>query len=552
MLDLNARMLYKVRFNIAPTEQECDLLWIIVMHVREWQTRKHNRNGQDIIPRQIQKWSALKNGDRIFSEDNSVYIESDLFVDDKRKTYWACRITETAIVSPGYAPRQWVTEIGFEQEDNAEAFLSCVLSYSDWAGFVGAYQDDPEPSIPNIIKRYILRDNRIRVFCGPDDATNEPIKLSVGDWPQFEERIRNRDRILPYIYISPYVDGKDEEAHCKYYVDPHKLAEKMFGNALVFYADDMDFTEEMRYMSPDYACYGGALRVYQPNTTEAARHRYMSRDDLVLLGEETVIKSLIRAFAQNVKFYESFLRMEQCQKLRTDLQRKKRLEELNRQHQAQMNEVESQKLDEAIEEERKRLEAEEWAEDLSQTVDEQKRRIWNLETQVDALNIYATENAGMKKSLESREHIDKMPSSRDDVVRYFQQVFADRLDFSASAIKSLKGCTLAPGVLWEFFYALATVMWPLLDSGNGDAYAQFRNKTGYDCARGEGAETRKDKKLMRQYQIDFNGEPIDIEPHLTFPAEGQSIHFGYSKNLRKIIIAHCGEHLDNYTTRKVH
>lgn len=158
----------------------------------------------------------------------------------------------------------------------------------------------------------------------------------------------------------------------------------------------------------------------------------------------------------------------------------------------------------------------------------------------------------MKKSLESREHIDKMPSSRDDVVRYFQQVFADRLDFSASAIKSLKGCTLAPGVLWEFFYALATVMWPLLDSGNGDAYAQFRNKTGYDCARGEGAETRKDKKLMRQYQIDFNGEPIDIEPHLTFPAEGQSIHFGYSKNLRKIIIGHCGEHLDNYTTRKVH
>lgn len=87
MLDLNARMLYKVRFNIVSTEQECDLLWIIVMHVREWQTRKHNKNGREIIPRQIQKWTALKNGDRIFSEDNSVYIESDLFVDDKQKTY---------------------------------------------------------------------------------------------------------------------------------------------------------------------------------------------------------------------------------------------------------------------------------------------------------------------------------------------------------------------------------------------------------------------------------------------------------------------------------
>lgn len=49
----------------------------------------------------------------------------------------------------------------------------------------------------------------------------------------------------------------------------------------------------MRYMSPDYARYGGALQVYQPNATEVARHRYMSSYDLVHLGEETVIKSLV-------------------------------------------------------------------------------------------------------------------------------------------------------------------------------------------------------------------------------------------------------------------
>ena len=552
MHDLNARMLYKVKFNIASVEPGNDLLWLVVMHIRQWQTRKYNTHEQEIIPTNLRKWSALKNGDRIFSENDSVYIESDNYVDDVGSVFWACRIIENPLAAPGYAPRQWITEIGYEQHTKDEAMLSCVLTYSDRAGFVGPYQDEPEASIPNIIKKYILRDNRIRVYCGPDDLSSTPIRLSVGDWPQFEERIRDSNRVLPYIYISPYEDPTDDNARCKYYVNPSTLATAMFGNALVFYADDMDFTAEMRYMSPDYSCYGGALRVYTPNTTEAARHRYMSPSDLVMLGEDVVISSFIRAFAQNVNFYESFLRIEQCKKLRADAVRKKRIEQLKEQHRAQMSQVENTKLEEAIEEESKRLEAEDRANELESTVNEQKKKIWRLEEQANALQVYATENAGLRKSIEARMHLPHMPSSREDVVNYFMQVFADKLDFTPDALKSLKGCTLNPAVLWDFFFDLATVMWPLLDGGNGDPYAQFRNKTGYDCARSEGSATRKDKKLMRQFQTVLNGEVIDIEPHLTFPADRQSIHFGYSTTLRKIIIGHCGEHLDIYSTRKVH
>lgn len=552
MLDLNARMLYKVKFNISPVEPGNDLLWLVVMHIRQWQAWKYNKNGQEIIPSNLRKWSSLKNGGRIFSENDSVYIESDSYVDDVGRLFWACRIIENPLPAPGYAPRQWITEIGYEQHTEDEAMLSCVLTYSDRAGFVGPYQDEPEASIPNIIKRYILRDSRIHVYYGPDELSSTPIRLSVGDWPQFEERIRDQSRVLPYIYISPYKDLEDESTKCKYYVDPSKLATAMFGNALVFYADDLDFTAEMRYMSPDYSCYGGALRVYTPNATEAARHRYMSPLDLVMLGEDVVIGSFIRAFAQNVNFYESFLRIEQCKKLKADAARKSRIEQLKEQHRAQMSQVENMKLEEAIDEETKRLEAEDRANDLEKTVKQQKERIWRLEERANALQVYAAENAGLRKSIEARMHLSQLPSSRESVVEYFTQIFADRLDFTPEALKSLKECTLNPSVLWEFFYDLATVMWPLLDGGNGDPYAQFRNKTGFDCARGEGSETRRDKKLMRQFQTVFKGEIIDIEPHLTFPAERQSIHFGYSMSLRKIIIGHCGKHLDIYSTRKVH
>ena len=37
MLDLNATMFYKVKFNIEALDPDKDLLWEIVMHVKEWQ-----------------------------------------------------------------------------------------------------------------------------------------------------------------------------------------------------------------------------------------------------------------------------------------------------------------------------------------------------------------------------------------------------------------------------------------------------------------------------------------------------------------------------------
>ena len=548
MFDLNARMLYKVKFSISSVVPGDDLLWTVIHHIMRWQVGKHNRNGANILPTLLPKWSALKYGNRIFSEDSTVFIESEVFHDDDSSTYWACRITESPAPARGYAPRQWITEIGFEQHAKSEAALSCVLTYSDRAGFVGPYQEDPQPSIPNLIKRYILGDRRLRVFSGADELSDKPVRLATGDWPGFEQRIRDSQRQLPYIYISPY----SEEGLCRYYVDPQKLAVAMYGNAIVFYSDDLGFTSEMRYMSPEYSCYDGALRVYQPNTDEVQRHRYMSPNDLIILGEDVVIESLTRAFVQNVSFYDTFLRIEQCVKLRTEYLRRKRIEEIREQHRTEITEVESKKLDEAIEEEKKRIEAESLADERAETITKQEYKIQALQDQIDRLSKNASENAGLRSALSARESIGKMPSTREEVIDYFNKVFADRIAFSKQAIKSLKGCTLDPSVLWRFFFALATIMWDLYDGENGDIYAQFKNKTGFDCARGEGSATRNDKRLMRQYEITYEGEPIDIEPHLTFPAEKQSIHFGYSRILHRIIIGHCGQHLDNYTTRKVH
>jgi hypothetical protein len=62
--------------------------------------------------------------------------------------------------------------------------------------------------------------------------------------------------------------------------------------------------------------------------------------------------------------------------------------------------------------------------------------------------------------------------------------------------------------------------------------------------------TRKDKELMKQFATVYDGEVIDTEPHITFPKLAQSIHFGYSDKEGKIVVGHCGEHLNIYSTQK--
>ena len=94
-------------------------------------------------------------------------------------------------------------------------------------------------------------------------------------------------------------------------------------------------------------------------------------------------------------------------------------------------------------------------------------------------------------------------------------------------------------------------MWDLMQSDScPDPYKEFRSRTGIDASRGEGRMTRKDSKLMEQFKTHYDGRVIDIEPHITYGRESQSVHFGFDAETGKIIIGHCGEHLDIYSTQK--
>ena len=321
MQDLNSTLFYKTKFNISAMNTDDDLLWKIVLHIREWQVGKWNKE-YPVVPTQIRKWTALKFGKKLFWNENPdntrVFIESAHYIDESTNhEYWACDIMEQATPPTGMCAREWHTEIGFEKTSNNTAVFSCVLSYGDVPGFIGPVQDTPGPSIPRLITN-ILRDSSLKTDIGIDSIPIRERKLLVGNWPDFKDRLINPEREIPYIYIT--AESFDIESGTPVFpVDPKDVAYNLCGNAIVYYSGDIGIVEENQYMETGgYHCHNGTIYIFYPaNPTRTGddgddlyKIRYITTEQVTEYGEKETIHMLRRALAQDVNFYDTFFRLD--------------------------------------------------------------------------------------------------------------------------------------------------------------------------------------------------------------------------------------------------
>lgn len=127
MQDLNATIFFKAKFHIYATSGENDdLLWKLILDIRSWITKKLNRPGcHPVIESSLHKWTFFKKGGKFYDLEplNRVYAESVFHQaeDEPSKISWACKIVEKPEVESGYAPREWITEIGYQADTNTSA-----------------------------------------------------------------------------------------------------------------------------------------------------------------------------------------------------------------------------------------------------------------------------------------------------------------------------------------------------------------------------------------------------------------------------------------------
>ncbi len=100
-----------------------------------------------------------------------------------------------------------------------------------------------------------------------------------------------------------------------------------------------------------------------------------------------------------------------------------------------------------------------------------------------------------------------------------------------------------------------SAFYPLFASHDAGDYAKkFNARSIFELKRGAGKMTRKDSRLMAQYQDTYQGRAINAEAHLAKGNDDASpnslrLYFAFDEETDRIIVSHIGKHLDNYSTR---
>lgn len=165
-------------------------------------------------------------------------------------------------------------------------------------------------------------------------------------------------------------------------------------------------------------------------------------------------------------------------------------------------------------------------------------------SELEQVNVDALD--GIRKSLAV------MPENLTQLLDLANALYSDKIVILPDAYRSAKKFN---GVLteeWEILTATATTLWDLcFEETVGDRLSsEFKNRTGYELARGESGTTRAMPNLMKLRKRTYKGKEIDISPHI----KGRNIkfafrlHFYIDREEEKIVIGHIGGHLDTAGT----
>lgn len=244
-----ASLFYKCRFQTDPVESLEDPLWTLVMQVRSWMCGKHRD-----ITREMRDWtSEVKYGGELRNPDASVRIKSRLYHPNTSEgLMWACQIEEfvdgdnDAVMGTGFAGQIWTTEIGYRETPNRSGDVSIMLSYFNEPYYIGRTKIPPTPNIPRIVRMITEREE---LGCNVSGMPIEKMVLGVGGTRydssafMFWSRVNDPQREYPIVYI-----GKDSLG--QYAVDPRKLNDFIFPNALVCHPLDDAASRRIRDTKP--------------------------------------------------------------------------------------------------------------------------------------------------------------------------------------------------------------------------------------------------------------------------------------------------------------
>lgn len=474
--------------------------------------------------------------------------------------FWAARMQIQDRTIPD---RYWRTDIGLMAKGGGEFTVGVTVENFLRPGYLGPEPIPPSFSAPQIVER-LLADYWMP-HSGDLPLTNGPLEFQASEVPEILSLLASTQRRCPIVWVTR------ERTYLDPLVAPHGLTAKIAGAAAILVSRDGEAESALIEALPRrFRAMDGMVRIYQPgvrldNEMDAGRHRYYSKYQIDELGPSQVAVEIIRALTRRMDLgrHDAVFSLEDV----ADRHRRNRLSQLRSDRSGerddeliQLLEEDNERLGQQVEElqaeidalELKTLQFEEDAEEAKRRGDHE------LTYRLEAEKGLAIAN----RSLETIEQFKELPSNILECAERIQALHGQKIVFTDAAMASAKDASFndvrddLPDV-WRLLWGLATDLHELVfqkDLERRTLEAEFKSRTGFDFSFTESDTTRRDNKLMAKRQFVFGGKELSMEPHAKIDRTDRSrflrVHLAVDQECRRIVVNHCGDHLENAASRK--
>ncbi len=482
--------------------------------------------------------------------------------------YWSLRFEHPDAVEKF---RRWNTDIGLEAVDG-QLLVSIATVHWVLPRYIGAEPSPPVPSAPGIVGR-MLRMRGWRAVAGSEPLSTSPFGLAAGQGQALVERLANPKRTCPILLITRSFPSGELK------LDGVKLARLLAGAASVVVAETSEVDKELEWLLPrHFRCWGGMVRVYQPGVrldvdSDARRHRFFWREQIEEQTPEVIETMLIRGIArqsayelgnrltslEDVRARGRELRLAQLKQNRSESSDAEMVELLN----AELESLSKARIKEAEEFGARIKELNDWNDEISQKNQELEDGLKTEQARARGLKAVADDAERRARAAERRaaalDSLGSLPENLLQMIALIEELHSDRVVFTdrakeAAAGASINGFKSERDGVWRCLWSLPSVLHGLFFERDGvDIVKRYHEQSGFEVAMSEGRATQSNPRLMRLRKGVFEGQEIDFTPHVKYGSDPRAmrVHFHVDRERRRLVVGHCGDHLDTAGTQRM-
>lgn len=445
--------------------------------------------------------------------------------------------------------RQWVTEIGVRRTKNVFACSVLLRTHEVSASVDPNVQTTRPKLVEEIVKRCKL---------SADTCGGAPRILRLDDADAFLYEVNNPDRQYPLVQISPTQDGK-------YLIGPERAASQLAGIAVVAtIPPDVDTYALEETLSPRFSSYHGAVNIIWPRVGVGAAalvptYRILDHQisEVRALGGEPERKLLASVCH---RMNEVYARDHVTPEMVRSIKHRAALADVRKSAAKTNPEMEAlvRQVDEDQRTEIDGLKLKLRARDAEIATLEGK--LGESETTVESLKASLAAKTGQTASVpaaslpaEARDALHKAmgkDAGLFDALKTLTLLFPDRIVVLDSAWKSARDADefKHPRKAYDLLHTLCSDYWEAMSNGKSDSEARSCLGQAFSAKESETVEKNKKARSLRTFS--YRGQPTEMMMHLRIGvkdsvAETFRAHFEWDGTNRKVVIGHCGKHLDH-------